>query len=426
MVTFVRTSVFFVIALVTLGSSSVFATEEQAVVELTHWWRSPGELRALEVIKDAIESKGAKFEATSLRNFNDHRAAIIEQTSLGYFPASTHWLGGKELLELKQEDILVPLNKFFDGEKAKNILFKEVLTEITQDDELAALPVGIHIWNTAYYNAKIYDGLKLSPPTSWEELIEQARIIKKNGYIPLAISTPNGDGWQLNFIVDDILQSVGTPENYNELFDESISFSESRDLLLKAFTLLASLREFSDSSHRNYSWDQNTRSVARGEAAIQIMGDFALGELMAEKKIPGKDFYCSMSPGTQGHFFYGVDIFALLKVTKSALNRGQQILVDTVLDPTVQSDFISRKGGLPVRNDVDTAMLNVCTRKIYTDWVNNPNLRIPLPAGRNRLRMTLISNASVKIWKGEEADIESVVDRLIKSVMHNNPIQPSP
>jgi ABC-type glycerol-3-phosphate transport system substrate-binding protein len=37
--------------------------------------------------------------------------------------------------------------------------------------------------------------------------------------------------------------------------------------------------------------------VIKGEAGMQLMGDWAKGEFMAAGKAPGKDFMCAATPG---------------------------------------------------------------------------------------------------------------------------------
>ena len=38
--------------------------------------------------------------------------------------------------------------------------------------------------------------------------------------------------------------------------------------------------------------------VIKGEAGMQLMGDWAKGEFIAAGKVPGKDFLCVAAPGT--------------------------------------------------------------------------------------------------------------------------------
>ena len=44
-------------------------------------------------------------------------------------------------------------------------------------------------------------------------------------------------------------------------------------------------------------WNLATSMVMNGEAAFQIMGDWAKGEFLAGGKVPGEDFLCAPAPG---------------------------------------------------------------------------------------------------------------------------------
>ena len=47
--------------------------------------------------------------------------------------------------------------------------------------------------------------------------------------------------------------------------------------------------------------------VIKGEAGMQLMGDWAKGEFIAAGKVPGKDFVCVAAPGTAKAFTFNVD-----------------------------------------------------------------------------------------------------------------------
>ena len=68
----------------------------------------------------------------------------------------------------------------------------------------------------------------------------------------------------------------------------------------KAFDQLRTIRGMVDPNFPGRDWNLATAMVIKGEAGMQIMGDWAKGECVNAGKKPGKDFLCFRFPGTQG------------------------------------------------------------------------------------------------------------------------------
>ncbi|WP_339639167.1 extracellular solute-binding protein, partial [uncultured Sulfitobacter sp.] len=100
--------------------------------------------------------------------------------------------------------------------------------------------------------------------------------------------------------------------------------------------------------------------VMNGEAAFQIMGDWAKGEFMAAGKVPGEDFLCASAPG-EG-FLYNVDSFAMFDVDGEDKKAGQQLLAELVVGQNFQKVFNLNKGSIPARTDVALDEFDDCAR----------------------------------------------------------------
>ena len=406
---------FFGLLLCRLGVSTTCFAANESVVELTHWWVSPGEVAALNVLADEVTRRGGQFVPSKVANFQEHRRKIIQSISLGYAPSVTHWLAGDELLALKKQGLLASLPVSREEHEWQKKLFAEVIDQVSVDGELAALPVGIHLWNRIYFNADIYNQLDLKPAASWSELLQQLDTINNAGFLPVVTGN---DPWQLGFILDAILLEQGGSRGFQAVFNEEVTIDNFRELLISAFRTLRALKAYTSEQSYGNTWHANTRLMAEGGAAIQFMGDFAEGELVALGKQAGEDFLCAYSPGTQHIFYYGVDVFALLNNNSEPLSRGQQLLTEIVADPDVQARYIAKKGGLPVMSGVDMSAVKTCSYDTYQDWMLKKDRTVlPLPAGNSRLRMWAVQEAAAQVWNNPELKIPVTVDRLLRSLM---------
>jgi len=115
-----------------------------------------------------------------------------------------------------------------------------------------------------------------------------------------------------------------------------------------------------DSNFSGRDWNLATAMVMNGEAAFQIMGDWAKGEFLAAGKVPGKDFLCGATPG--GGFLYNVDSFAMFDVKGADKKAGQLLLAKLIMGKNFQKAFNLNKGSIPVRTDVSLDDFDSCAK----------------------------------------------------------------
>jgi len=389
-------------------------SNQHAVVDFNHWWASKGELAAVNEIKKAVVKRGGKFEETNIVGYDNFRIGVIERFNLGYPPSVVQWLGGKELQQFKDQGMLLPLPKLVGDKKIEDVLFDDVISELSADGDISMLPVGIHIQNIVYYNAKIFNELKLTPPSTWKQFLQQAKTIKKAGYTPIAVNST--DKWQLSMLLDSLLLTHGGEKLYQEIFFQKKPINKWRDALILVLNDLLKLKEFTDSKHNEFKWDKNVEAMAYGEAAIQFMGDFATGELNSMGLKAGEDYYCSLSPDNNNIIYYVLDVFALLKGNDEELVRGQELMVETILDPEVQAAYNSKKGGLPVRSDLKVENLEGCASDLYRKWTSQDYTHLPVLAANSRTKLSVILDVKHSLWKSEEPNVEAGVDKIINLI----------
>jgi glucose/mannose transport system substrate-binding protein len=106
--------------------------------------------------------------------------------------------------------------------------------------------------------------------------------------------------------------------------------------------------------------------VIKGDALVQVMGDWAKGEFKAANKEAGKDFLCYRFPGTDGSVLYLTDMFALFQVPADR-KEAQLALAEATMSPAFQSAFNVVKGSVPARMDVPDTAFDSCGKKGIAD-----------------------------------------------------------
>jgi glucose/mannose transport system substrate-binding protein len=106
--------------------------------------------------------------------------------------------------------------------------------------------------------------------------------------------------------------------------------------------------------------------VIKGDALVQVMGDWAKGEFKAANMAAGTDFLCYRFPGTDGSVVYNSDMFGMFNVSDDR-KAAQAALATATLSKSFQSAFNVVKGSVPARTDVPDTDFDACGKKGIAD-----------------------------------------------------------
>jgi len=386
-------------------------------IELEHFWVSPGEKAALSLISENFRTNNGKWQESPASDYEVMKSNFIQRTSIG-LPPSALWLGGEDVESFYSLGLLKDLTNISQEEKWSENIYDFVLEQAKIGNSMVALPVTIHNENWAWYNTEIYHSLGLSIPHNWDEFIKQATIIKQAGYIPLAISEQS---WNIRLLFTTIMAGVGGNALYNRLYiDEDLTVFEDKKIQ-RALSILAQLRAFKPSPGQIKTWDQATQLLINNQAAMQIMGDWVRGDLVAS----GIDFkdkiICTQPPEAQKIFIAAIDFIAFPKIQNKEIQAGQQLFIKTVLDKDLQISFSKLKGSIPVRYDLQADQLNSCAAKSLPHLINKQErLLSPRMTMKEDLRSAMQKTLAA-FWNKSDMTVKEVTLQLknLKNKLNN-------
>ncbi|MBX3608008.1 MAG: carbohydrate ABC transporter substrate-binding protein [Piscinibacter sp.] len=334
-------------------------------VEVLHWWTSGGEAAALNVLKGNLEKQGVKWNDMPVAGGGGEQAmtALRARVTAGNPPTAVQMLGF-DITDWAKQGVLADLNAVAAKEGWDKTVPKALQAFSKYDGKWIAAPVNVHSTNWVWANKAVLDKAGVSKvPASFDEFIAAAEKVQKAGFIALA---HGGQPWQEATIFDGVVMSTGGIDFYRKAFIQKDKAALGSDTMLKSFERMAALRKLVDKDFSNRDWNLAAAMVINGKAGFQIMGDWAKGEFLNAKKIPGKDFLCFRFPGTQGMVSFNSDQFAMFKVggDKAA---AQVKLASAIMDPGFQSAFNVVKGSVPARTDVPDTAFDDCGKKGMKD-----------------------------------------------------------
>src|SRR5579863_2727817 len=345
-----------------------FAASAQAAdnkeVQMLHWWTSGGEAAALNVLKQDLAKEGYVWKDVPVAGGGGEAAmtALKAMVAAGNPPTASQILGyyAKDYAEAGKLGDITSLATKEDWAKVVPTALQKFTTT---DGKWGAVPVNIHSVNWIWLNKDVMNKIGGTEPKTFDEFVALLDKAKAAGVIPLALG---GQPWQEATMFDSIVASTGGTDFYKKAFIDLDESALKSDTMKKSFDNLAKLRAYIDPNYAGRDWNLATAMVIKGDALLQVMGDWAKGEFKAANKEAGKDFLCYRFPGTDGSVLYNTDMFAFFQVSADR-QAAQTALADTTMSPDVQAQFNVLKGSAPARMDVSDAAFDACGKKAIAD-----------------------------------------------------------
>jgi glucose/mannose transport system substrate-binding protein len=333
-------------------------------VQMLHWWTSGGEAAALNVIKEAVAKQGYTWKDVPVAGGGGGAAmtTLKANVAAGNPPTASQILG-YYAIDYAEDGKLADITALAQKDGWAKVVPTALQKFTTTDGKWGAVPVNIHSVNWIWVNKDLMGKIGGTEPKNFDEFVALLDKAKKAGVIPLALG---GQPWQEATMFDSIVASTGGTDFYKKAFVDLDESALKSDTMKKSFDNLAKLRDYIDPNYAGRDWNLATAMVIKGDALLQVMGDWAKGEFKAANKEAGKDFLCYRFPGTDGSVFYNTDMFAFFKVPADR-QAAQVALAEATMSPEVQSAFNVLKGSVPVRMDVSDAAFDACGKKGIAD-----------------------------------------------------------
>ena len=387
-------------------------------VQMLHWWTSGGEAAALNVLKQDLAKDGYAWKDVPVAGGGGEGAmtALKAMVAAGNPPTASQILG-YFAIDYAEAGKLADITALATKEGWDKVVPQALQKFTTTNGKWDAVPINIHSTNWIWVNKAVMDKIGGTEPKNFDELVALLGKAKAAGVIPLALG---GQPWQEAIMFDQVVMSTGGPDFYKKAFIDMDESALKSDTMKKAFDNLAKLRDYVDPNYAGRDWNLATAMVIKGDALVQVMGDWAKGEFKAANKEAGKDFLCYRFPGTDGSVIYNTDMFAFFKVPADR-QAAQLALADATMSPAVQSAFNIVKGSVPARMDVPDTAFDMCGKKGIAD------VKAADAAGKfvgsmaqNYAQPPAVAGAYhdvvTKFFHGQIKTSESAVTELIKAI----------
>lgn len=343
------------------GATTAKAAPE---VEVLHWWTSGGEAAAIKVLVDDFKSNGGTWTDMPVAGGGgDAARTALKARVLSGNPPTAFQMKGPSIQEWHEEGALtLGIDAVAKSENWDAALPTPIANHMKCEGKYCAAPVNVHRIDWIWANPQVLAKAGVAMPTTWDEFNAAADKLKSMGITPLA---HGGQAWQDATVFEAVALGVGGNDFYRKAFVDLDDAALGGATMVKVFDQMRKLRGYVDDNFSGRDWNLATAMVMKGEAAFQIMGDWAKGEFTNAGKVPGKDYLCAPAPSAG--YLYNVDSFAMFNVKGGDKVNGQNLLAKLIMGKNFQKVFNIAKGSIPARVDVPLNEFDYCARRSAYD-----------------------------------------------------------
>lgn len=350
------------------GSAAPTEAPAAGKVEVFSWWTGGGEAAGLEAMVKVFNAKypGVEFVNAAVAGGagTNARAVLATRLQAGDPPDSWQGHAGQELIGTyvagKQ---IEPLNDLYAAEGWLDVMPKTLIPLISQDGNIYSVPVNIHRANVLWYNPKILADNKIAVPTTIDEWIAAMDTLKAAGVQPLAL----GEQWTKMHLMETVLLGTLGADKYNGLWDGTTDWASPE--VTKALENYSKILSYANTDSTSLTWQDASQLVVNGDAAFNVMGDWAEGYFRELGKTPKTDYGWAPVPGTSGVFQFLSDSFVL--AVGAPDKEGAMDWLKVAGSKEGQEAFNPVKGSICARTDCDKSLFGVYLQSAMEDWSTN-------------------------------------------------------
>jgi glucose/mannose transport system substrate-binding protein len=335
------------------GSSSATKTGGGRV-EVFTWWATGSEKAGLDALVRvfATQHPDVTFVNGAVAGGAGSQAKTLLQSRLeAKNPPDTFQAhAGMELTGYINAGQLQDISTLYDEFGIRDKFPSDLVRLLQVNGKIYSVPSNIHRSNMAWANPGVLRDAGLDPAATYDSIaawFPALDAVKASGKTALSVGTT----WtQVNLLETVLMSDLGS-DAYVGLWDGTTGWTGTD--VTAALRDFQKLMGYTNPNRDGLEWTDATQQVIDGQAAFNVMGDWAVAAFEEQKKVAGADFVYYPVPGTDGIFGFLADSFTL---PVGAPNPdGAKAWLETVSSLDGQTAFNKAKGSIPARTDANPA-----------------------------------------------------------------------
>ncbi|WP_121254745.1 ABC transporter substrate-binding protein [Nocardioides ferulae] len=323
-------------------------------VEVFTWWAEGSEKAGLDALVEVFNDQYPDIEfvngAVAGGAGSDAKNVLASRLQTNDPPGTFQAHAGAELTDYIEQGQIEDISGLYEENGWTDYFPEPLLERLTVDGAIYSVPSNIHRANVVWANPAALEKAGLDPAAEYETLddwIADLEKVEDAGLIPLSIAT---DWTQVHLLETVLLADLGV-EGYNGLWDGTTDWAG--DDVKEALADYDTLMGMTNQDRQSLDWPDATQLVIDGDAAFNVMGDWAVAAFEEQGKVLDTDYLAYPVPGTQGVFDFLADSFTMPVGTPEP--DSTEAWLDTLASPEGQEAFNKAKGSIPANVEADTS-----------------------------------------------------------------------
>ena len=350
------------IPLVSMGR---MAWAQAGEVTISHYFTGDLGLKAFnEQVAKFTEATGIVMKDSPVGH-EDFKTDIQVRAAGNSLPDVFSYWAGARVQFIVDSNALHPIDEMWAAKGLDAVIAKPVADSATlYNGHRYLVPFNYH-YAGMFYNTKVLaDAGMTEPPASWDDFLALCDTLKAKGVAPFALGSMNR--WPAQFWFDYLLLRTAGPDYRAKLMSGEAKYSDPE--------VAAALALWKDLFDRGYfaananadDWTDAADKVARGDAAMTLMGTWITGYWNGNGLVPGQDYdffeFPRVKDGVLNAAVGPVDGLVMSANAGNVAGAGE-FLAFMVSDAGVQAAWANAQGALSANVNVDPASYNVVMQK---------------------------------------------------------------
>ena len=384
-------------------------------VEVFTWWTSGGEKAGLDGLVGVFNEMYPDIEFINGAVAGGAGSAakdLLQSRLQADDPPDTFQAhAGMELADYIAAGQVQDISGLYDKFGLNDVFPQDLIDLLTVDGKIYSVPANIHRSNMVWANPTVLEGAGLDPEATYASMDEWFAAmdeVEAAGQTPLSVATT----WtQVNLLETVLMADLGA-EGYNGLWDGTTDWAG--DDVTAALEDFETLIGYTNTDRDGLDWPDAAQMVIDGDAAFNVMGDWAAGEFGAQDLVAGTDYIYFPVPGTDGMFGFLADSFTL--PVGAPHQAAAEAWLDAVGSLKGQTEFNIAKGSIPARTDAKASDFNEYQQSAIEDFGSDAIVpSLAHGAAAPTAVVTAISDAVSKFTTGG-SDLATFQDELVAAV----------
>jgi len=193
--------------------------------------------------------------------------------------------------------------------------YQKMITSISKGSKLDAVPYATNASGIVYNKTLFAKAGITKTPTTWNELIADAKTLKAHGITPFEL--PFQDSWTTMGVFNQLDSNMINGSWINKRLANKTTYLSSHKAVVQKYLTLS---KYAQSDYMGTSYNDGTKALAEGKAAMMINGNFVIPQAKQLKKNVKLDMFKMPvnNDSSKNKVTSGIDVaFAISKKSKN-------------------------------------------------------------------------------------------------------------